>query len=384
MKAAILTLGCYPSSGGPSKSVRAFERALDARVIAWVRPEDHAREPLVFESATVVQGSRFPGLRQLQYPAGPGLAAAAEIIAESDIVSCHLFWRWHAPWLAGLARERGVPYWLVPHGGLDPYVFQSGRLVKSLFSNVVARPFLEGTRAVVCSTRREWEKLRDWVPQAEACILPWPLDPSDVRHRDDTRRKAVRDALGIPENAFCLVYLGRLHPMKRPLETIAALAHAHASCAHLILVGNPYGITTADCEAHARRLGLAGRVHAVGGVFGAAKRDYLDAADAFISLSHRENFNFAAAEAMASGLPVILSPGNDLAGDLAPIDCGWMLPHVDAAGAAIDDAAAVAPDQLAAKGRRARQWAEDSLQFDVFRDRLRAFAARIIDARSQG
>ena len=383
MKAAILTLGCYPSSGGPSKSVRAFQRALDARVIAWVHPEEYAREPLVFESPTVVLGSRLPGLRQLQYPAGPGLAAAAEIVAGSDIVSCHLFWRWHARWLAGLAREQGVPYWLVPHGGLDPYVFQSGRLIKSLFAGVVAKPFLEGARAVVCSTRREWEKLRVRVPRAEPCILPWPLDPGDVRHRDDARRKAVREALGIPENAFCLVYLGRLHTMKRPLETIASLAHTRTANVHLILVGNPYGITMAECEAQARKLGLAGRVHAVGGVFGAAKHDYFDAADAFISLSHRENFNFAATEAMASGLPVILSPGNDLAGALAGLDCGWMLPHVDAAAAAIADAAALTPYQLAAKGQRAREWANESLQFDVFRDRLRAFAARIIDERAR-
>lgn len=361
--------------------MRAFQRALDARVVAWVRQDEHAREPLVFEAAAVVRSSPLPGLKWLQYPVAHDLAAAEEVIGQSDLVSCHLFWRWHIPWLARVAAIHRIPYWLVPHGGLDPYVFRKGRTAKALFSRVVARRFLAEAPAVVCSTRREYEKLRVSLPRAEPFILPWPLETSDFRTRDDSRRQAVRAALGIPEGSLCLVFLGRLHPMKRPLETINALAQCRSDKVHLILVGNPYGITTAECQQRARQLGLENRVHAVGGVFGAAKHDFLDAADAFISLSHRENFNFAAAEALASGLPVILSPGNDLAGDIAGVDCGWMLPDVAAAPAAIEDAIALAPEKLSAKGRRGRQWTEESLRFDLFRDRIRSFAGRLIDQR---
>ena len=377
MKATILTLGCYPSTGGPSKSIRAFQRALDARVIAWVNPAEQAREALVFEPSAIVRSVDWPGAKTVLYPRRDDLRAAEEIVASSSLVSCHLCWRWHCPWLHGAAARHGVPYWLVPHGGLDPYVFQTNGPLKRLFSRTVARPFLESTPAVVCSTHREYQKARRHLPRAEPFILPWPLEEGDVRVRNEEKRAAMRIRLGIPEDAFCLLFLGRLHPMKRPLETITALARSGSTKAHLIVVGNEFGISVDACRLHARQLGVSDRVHIVGAVFGNAKRDYFDAADAYISLSHRENFNFSAAEALASGLPVILSPGNDLAADIAPVDCGWMLNDIEEASTAIVAAAELPAAQLTARGERGRDWAEQNLRFDEFRNRLLEYAARL-------
>ena len=377
MITTLVTLGCYQSTGGPSKSIRAFQRALNARVVTWVDPQELAAEPLVFEEPTVVRGSPAPVLRNVLYPRRQDLAAAEQLVATSDLVSCHLFWRWHAPWVATMAQKHGFPFWLVPHGGLDPYVFQQSGFVKGVFTNTVARPFLNRVSALVCSTQREFDKAQPRAPHARRCVAPWPLEPQDFRVQDVAARARVRQRLGVPEDSLCLLFLGRLHPMKQPLETISALARSEAPRAHLILVGNPYGITTAECEAHARRLGVGNRVHVIGPVFGSAKWDYMDACDAYISLSHRENFNFSATEAMASGLPVILSPGNDLACDLVSKDCGWMLPTVDAAEEAIEAAASLSAAHLAEKGGRARQWAVDSLQFEFFQKRVCSFAEMV-------
>ncbi len=377
MNASILTLGCYQSTGGPSRSVTAFQRALNARVVAWVDPVSHAAEELVFDTAAVVHGLPLPIAKSFLYPRAGDLRAAEEVIATSDFVSCHLFWRWHVPWLASMAMKHRVPYWLVPHGGLDPYVLRTNGVAKQLFAQIGARRFFRNLSALVCATRREYEKARRFAPEAEALILPWPLDATDFHVRDGSSRLAVRRMLGIPEDSLCLLYLGRLHPMKRPLETIAALGRSGAPKAHLILIGNPFGITVAECAAHASRLGVADRVHVVGPVFGQDKHRYLDASDAFISLSHRENFNFAAAECMAAGLPVILSPGNDLASDLANLDCGWLLARDDLAASAIADAAAKSGPQLEAMGQRGRRWAEETLSFGTFQSRLLEMAERL-------
>ncbi len=378
MNASILTLGCYQSTGGPSRSVRAFQRALNARVIAWVDPVSHAAEQLVFDTAAVVHGLSMPVAKSFLYPRSADLKAAEQVIATSDFVSCHLFWRWHVPWMAEMSRKHRVPYWLVPHGGLDPYVLQTNGTVKRVFAQIAARSFLRNVSALVCATRREYEKARRFAPNAEPLILPWPLEDADFRSRDADNRLAMRRMLGIPEDALCLLFLGRLHPMKRPLETITAVARSGAKSVHLILIGNPFGITEADCVAHASRLGVADRVHVVGPVFGAEKHRYLDAADIFVSLSHRENFNFAAAECMAAGLPVILSPGNDLSSDLAEVGCGWLLPRDDMAGPAIADAAGTPAAHLEAMGGRGRRWAEQTLGFDMFQSRLSQAAERLI------
>jgi glycosyltransferase involved in cell wall biosynthesis len=379
VKTTVITIGCYPSTGGPSKSVRAFQRALNAQVIAWVDPREYALEKLVFEPTAIVRGVQWPALRTLLYPRREDLPAAEELVASSDLVSCHLFWRWHCPWLQTVAGRYQRLFWLVPHGGLDPYVFQKNGFAKRMFAKTIARPFLTSAPAVVCSTRREYEKARRHLPRAEPFILPWPLEEADVRDRDHAARHATRGRLGIPENAFCLLYLGRLHGMKRPLETITALARSGVSKAHLLIVGNAFGVSLDDCIAHAQNEGVEDRVHVVGAAFGNSKRAYFDAADAYISLSHRENFNFSAAEALASGLPVILSPGNDLASDLAPIDCGWMLPSIEAAPEAIRAASELPATALADRGRRGKEWAENTLPFATFAAKLRGYAARLAE-----
>lgn len=381
MKTALLALGLYPSSGGPSKSVRAFADALDASVISWVDPVHLGRERLIWDESLVVYGSRWPLLRQLLVPETADLAAAERLVAESDLVSCHSFWRWHCIWLQQMARKHGVPYWFVPHGILDPYVFTTDRIAKRMFMAMGGRRFLEDAAAVVCATRREYEKLAKFFPNKPHIVVPWPLHERDFRERSEAARTETREALGIASDSFCLLYFGRLDPMKRPLETIDAVARAREPV-HLVMVGNEFGVSVAECRRRAQAHGIADRVHVVGPAYGDDRHRFLDACDAYISLSHRENFNFTAAECLASGLPVILSEGNDLAWDLADAACGWMLREGDSPEAAIDSAARTDPRTLRSLGRAGRLWCERHLRHDVFRDRVRAFAATVVGSRS--
>jgi len=385
MKASLLALGLYPSSGGPSKSVAAFQRALAADVVSWVDPVVAAREPQIWDESRcrvhVVEGSRAPILRQLCYPQPHGLADAERIIAASDLVSCHSFWRWHNIWLEKVAARSGVPYWFVPHGALDPYVFETGRLAKQAFLSLGGRRFLERAAAVVCATQREYDKLAPLMPKAQPFILPWPLDDADFRACIDDSREAIRRRLGIPPDAVVMLSFGRLHAMKRPLETIAAFAEGAPATAHLLVVGNESGVSRQACEEAAKAHHVAGRVHVTGPAYGAERTGYLDAADVYVSLSHRENFNFTAVEALASGLPVVLSPGNDLGPELRAAECGWLLESVNEAGAAMAQAGSLGRDRLVAMGARGRAWAEANLRFDVFAARLRAFAETIAAGR---
>lgn len=382
MKASLLALGLYRSSGGPSKSVAAFQRALAADVVSWVDPVAAAREPQIWNEASchvhVVEGSRAPVLRQLCYPQAGGLSDAEQIIAASDLVSCHSFWRWHNMWLEKIANRHRVPYWFVPHGALDPYVFENDWLGKQAFLALGGRRFLDGASAVVCATEREYEKLAKWVPAAKPIILPWPLDDADFRVTAEAARGAVRRRLGIPPDAIVMLFFGRLHPMKRPLETITAFAEGAPLGAHLLVVGNESGVSRQACEDAAKAHHVSDRVHVTGPAYGTERTGYLDAADVYVSLSHRENFNFTAAEALASGLAVILSPGNDLGPELRAVQCGWLLDSTIDAAAAMAQAGSLAAEDLVAMGARGRAWAEANLRSDVFATRLRAFAETIV------
>jgi glycosyltransferase involved in cell wall biosynthesis len=374
----LLTLGLYPSSGGPAKSIRAFSSALDARVISWVDPAERAREPLVWDDTLEVTGSRAPVLRQLQVPAA-GTAEAEALIARARLVSVHSFWRWHIPWVHRVCRRHGVPYWYVPHGSLDPYVMQGRDApIKRIFLAGAGRAFLRDAATVIYSTTREAEKARPMVGHDRAEVMHWPLSADDLRTRDTARRAATRVRLGIPDDAPVFLYLGRLSPMKRPLETIVAFAQAAAPGAHLIVTGNDFGVTADECLAVAAQAGVAERVHVTGPAYGAEKSGLLAAADIYISLSHRENFNFTAAEALAAGLALVLSPGNDLAPDLAALPGVTRLPD-DALATAAQAVASSASEglQALAQGAAARAvWAARQLAPEIFARQLRAAADR--------
>ena len=114
------------------------------------------------------------------------------------------------------------------------------------------------------------------------------------------------------------------------------------------------------------------RVHVPGPVYSWRKAGLLVAADGLVSLSAKENFNIAAAEAMSAGKPVILSPGNDLQGELTSVDCGWLLKtdHSSEATRAMQEFASMPRSDLDAKGRIASSWATEHLGFEQFQHHL--------------
>jgi len=60
-------------------------------------------------------------------------------------------------------------------------------------------------------------------------------------------------------------------------------------------------------EARGRRLGISGRIHWTGMLEGDVKWGALRAAEAFVLPSHQENFGIAVVEALACGVPVLIS-----------------------------------------------------------------------------
>jgi glycosyltransferase involved in cell wall biosynthesis len=75
----------------------------------------------------------------------------------------------------------------------------------------------------------------------------------------------------------------------------------------LVMAGPDEEGLQAVLEAQAARLGISARVHWTGMLEGDVKWGALRAAEAFVLPSHQENFGIAVVEAMACGVPVIIS-----------------------------------------------------------------------------
>lgn len=121
---------------------------------------------------------------------------------------------------------------------------------------------------------------------------------------DPTVRAQTREQRGW-EDAFVVTTVGRMHPQKNPLFLIDAFAQLHQVCpdARLLYVGD--GLLHNEVTARIAEQGIGDAVCLEGAV--PEVQDLLCAADAFVLPSLYEGLPFAAVEAQASGLPVLLS-----------------------------------------------------------------------------
>jgi glycosyltransferase involved in cell wall biosynthesis len=111
-----------------------------------------------------------------------------------------------------------------------------------------------------------------------------------------------------------LLFLGRMHPKKGPdlvLEAFAALLrkaeHEPNQLPHLVMAGPDDSSYCLDLKSRVLSLGIVAHTTWTGLLEGDAKWGALRTADAFVLPSHQENFGIAVAEALACGVPVLIS-----------------------------------------------------------------------------
>jgi len=372
VQTCLVTGHLLPWTGGPLRSIGAFQRALGASVISFLARRDlpHHALPVPQAKLALVPCHRFPGARHFLLPETGSLEPARRLLLEADLVSCHSFYNSHPAWMYRMCRRLGLPYWIVPHGILDPYVARRNPAVKRLYMTIVGRACLANAAATVFSSCNERDKALQTVRIANPVVIPWPVDIPPEFDRD-AARSALRLQFGIPPDAHLLLFLGRLHPMKRPLETIRMFAEGMDSRWHLLLVGYPDGVSAEECRQVAEACGVAGRLHVVPGVEADAVQDIIQGCDLFISFSWRENFNNAAAECLANGIPILLSPGNDLMADIGRSPAvGELTDDPSAAVAMLKHWGSMDITERLDRGRSGRDWAAANLSFEIFRNRL--------------
>ena len=118
----------------------------------------------------------------------------------------------------------------------------------------------------------------------------------------NNQRKYLRKKLNLPETGNIWISCGHLSPRKDPLTLISAWGKQfeNSESNHLVFVGS--GSLKESCLVNSqgrKNIHLVGRVNNV--------VEYLNASDYFISASKAEGFPNTVLEAMACGLPVLLS-----------------------------------------------------------------------------
>jgi glycosyltransferase involved in cell wall biosynthesis len=152
------------------------------------------------------------------------------------------------------------------------------------------------------------------------------------RFQNGRPRALVRAEIGLPLDLPVIGIVSRLeHWDKGHQELFEAMALLRSRYTlHALIVGD--GLYRAAMVRRVQELGLAGQVHFLGNREDIP--DLLAAMDIFVLPSHNEGFCLAVAEAMAAGLPVIVSEVGGLPEVVQHQASGLLIPPGDAAALA--------------------------------------------------
>jgi glycosyltransferase involved in cell wall biosynthesis len=249
---------------------------------------------------------------------------------------------------ARLCERHGVPYVLSPRGSLDPWALRQKRLKKAAYMLLLERRTL--LRAALLHFTAEDER-KAAPPRYRG--RPHAVVPNCVELESLLGLDRAEGLAPAPE----VLILGRIHLMKGFDVLIPALRTVvdSGSPVRLVVAGNDEGGYRAKVERLVSAYGLQERVSFLGEVAGEHKAAALRRAALLVAPSYRENFGMAVAEAMAAGLPVIVSDRVGIAPDIAGSGAGLVVPVESRALADAISRLLSQPALRAAMGQRGRE-----------------------------
>lgn len=261
------------------------------------------------------------------------LRACVRATSKFDIL--HSIGLWAFPSLVStwVAQWSGIPYVVSLHGMLMPWPRQHHGRRKNIFMTLLERPRLIGASRLICCSEIEQQCLKKTAFSNRSCVIPNVVNgPGAVRTPERFRAR-----YGL-QNAFIILFAGRLVENKGLHLTLAAFAKSAALFPdiHLVVVGPVEDASSGNIRRQVREMGLEHRVQFTGLLQGMEYWEAIAGADMFILNSYSENFGLAAAEALVSGVPVLLSDQVGIADLVTQYGAGVITPlKVDAIAEAI-------------------------------------------------
>ena len=233
--------------------------------------------------------------------------------------------------------QRGYPImrWLELklHGRMDAILGNSGAVIRQLLDE-------------------------EYVPKQKVGLI---YNGVELLRVTDDRRAALRSSLGIEEPTLVFVIVANLIRYKGHLDLIAAMGIANETINqpwHLLIAGRDDG-AGASILALAQNLGLDEKITILGPRSDIA--DLLSASDVGLLCSHQEGFSNAILEAMAAGLPMIVTNVGGNAEAVVDGKTGFVVPPHDPPALANAIVALAGDASLRESyGKAGREWVDEN------------------------
>ena len=286
-----------------------------------------------------------------------------DLLKPGTAVVIHGLWQYHALAASRLASRAKVPVLVYPHGMLDPWALRQSRWLKhAAWWAFNRRVFAQA--AGVCFTTEDERRLA--APKlggigGKQVIVPLGVEePPDSLERLKAEFEKTRPALA---GRRVFLFLGRLHPKKGCDLLLTAFArwqakHDPERTGHLRFVGPAHTVgfqKSLEDQCSSLGLNIDRDVSFAGIAEGRGKWRELAAAEVLVLPSHQENFGIVVAEALACGVPVLLSDKVNTAPAVAEYGAGLVAGDtVEGTLDLLDSWSRMSCDEKAATRSRAR------------------------------
>lgn len=264
----------------------------------------------------------------------PLAVALMERLGSYDIVHIHSIFLWPTTVAAFWARRHGVPYMIHAIGSLDettlrkPYApwptSLSSRFKKWAYMTTLGRFDIDRASAIHFTSRADMEAGRALNVRPPGYVLPLGVDP-DVGGRTPPGAP-IRERYPELQDKRIVLFLGRLDPIKGLdilVQALGALAPTRSDFA-LVLAGSGSNAYESHLTSLVAGHGLQDRTIHLGLVEGNDKWSLLREADIFVLPSYHESFGMAVVEAMAAGVPVVVSDSVNIHEDVSTYGAGMV------------------------------------------------------------
>ena len=304
-------------SGGPAAAIVPMCRALRGHGIdVVVATTSHGFPPKEMEAEGEYKGVpikffpvQFGDSFKYSRPFATWLTAN---VREFDVVHVHAVFNHASVAAAAACRNAAVPYVVRPLGTLDPWSMKQKPMRKRIFWLVSGKKMLQRSAAVHYTAAAEKEATEKYLGLNHGRVIPLGVE---AKPDLDVLKSGV-----YPPNPY-LLSLSRLAPKKGLDVLVEAFKSRERGLWRLVIAGDGPAAYVSFLKEKA--LGSENIVF-TGWVEGERKEELLRRASLFALPSYQENFGLSALEAMAHGVPVLVTPEVNLAPEIEAVKAGWV------------------------------------------------------------
>lgn len=226
-------------------------------------------------------------------------------IKNFDLVVADVLYGYPSFFLSHICKENNKKYVIHTLGQLMPWALNFHRLKKSVYFNLVGNSFIRNATTIRCTDLSEQTAIKELGFTVPTFVIPHGLDLT--RFSKVSTKGVFRNKLGITKNQTIIIFLGRLHKVKNPDIALKAFLKLDNKNTHIVFVGPDEQNYQPSLEKLAHSAGMDKQIHFTGLVDKQFLGEVLADTDLLIAPSSQESFGMAIIEALASGVPVIVS-----------------------------------------------------------------------------